>query len=65
MIEAFTAAAVREAELGLLARERGFSGGLMHRAAWALAASVRRLLTADGLRVQGSTVGALVGTGNN
>ncbi|HWS58025.1 MAG TPA: NAD(P)H-hydrate epimerase, partial [Actinotalea sp.] len=65
MIEAFHAADVRAAELPLLAAERGFAGGLMHRAAWALATVARRDLAARGGRVQGATVVGLVGTGNN
>ena len=36
VIEAFRADDVRAAEAPLLAAERGFSGGLMHRAATAL-----------------------------
>ncbi len=65
MREARTADHVRSAELPLLARERGFSGGLMQRAAWALAAAVRRELAADGVRVAGASVVGLVGAGNN
>ena len=65
MIEAFSAADVRAAERPLLAAERGFAGGLMHRAAWALAAAVRRELRADGVRVPGAAVAGLVGGGNN
>lgn len=68
MIEAFTAADVRAAEEPLLATERGFAGGLMHRAATALALHVRRLLRerAGGRGgVAGSTVVGLVGAGNN
>lgn len=65
MIEAFTAADVRAAEEPLLARERAFAGGLMDRAATALATTVaRRLRTARG-RVAGSTVVGLVGPGDN
>ncbi|WP_372592740.1 bifunctional ADP-dependent NAD(P)H-hydrate dehydratase/NAD(P)H-hydrate epimerase [Actinotalea sp.] len=65
MREARTADHVRSAELPLLALERGFSGGLMHRAAWALAAAARRELTADGVRPAGASVVGLVGGGNN
>ncbi|MBC7307993.1 MAG: bifunctional ADP-dependent (S)-NAD(P)H-hydrate dehydratase/NAD(P)H-hydrate epimerase, partial [Dietzia sp.] len=68
MIEAFTAVDVRAAEEPLLAAERGFAGGLMHRAATALALHVRRLLRerAGGRgRTAGATVVGLVGAGNN
>ncbi len=65
MREACTADHVRSAELPLLAQERGFSGGLMHRAAWALASAVRRALVADGIRPAGASVVGLVGRGNN
>ncbi|WP_149204245.1 bifunctional ADP-dependent NAD(P)H-hydrate dehydratase/NAD(P)H-hydrate epimerase [Actinotalea subterranea] len=65
MIEAFAAAEVRAAEEPLLACERGFTGGLMHRAATALALAVVREQRARAVRVQGSTVVALVGPGNN
>lgn len=68
MIEAFTAADVRAAEEPLLATERGFAGGLMHRAATALALQVRRVLQErSGGRgaVAGATVVGLVGAGNN
>jgi hydroxyethylthiazole kinase-like uncharacterized protein yjeF len=68
VIEAFTAADVRAAEEPLLAAERGFPGGLMHRAATALALHVRRLLRrrAGGRGgVAGATVVGLVGAGNN
>ena len=53
MIEAYTAADVRAAEAPLLAAERGFHGGLMHRAATALAGAVREELLAGGGRVAG------------
>ena len=65
MREARTADDVRTAELPLLAAERGFSGGLMHRAAWALADAVRRELASDGVRAAGASVVGLVGGGNN
>ncbi|MDO8105680.1 NAD(P)H-hydrate dehydratase [Isoptericola sp. b441] len=65
MIDAYTAADVRAAEEPLLAAERGFHGGLMHRAATALAGVVREELRARGVRVAGSSVVALVGRGNN
>lgn len=65
VIEAFTADEVRAAERPLLAAERGFAGGLMHRAATALEHAVRRELGAGGGRVAGSTVVALVGPGSN
>jgi hydroxyethylthiazole kinase-like uncharacterized protein yjeF len=65
VIEAFTAADVRAAEEPLLASERGFDGGLMQRAAWALDLTVRRELSRRVGRVPGSTVVALVGPGNN
>lgn len=64
MIEAYTAADVRAAEEPLLAAERGFSGGLMDRAAMALELAVRRELRRVG-RVAGSTVVGLIGPGNN
>ncbi|MDT0166404.1 NAD(P)H-hydrate dehydratase, partial [Actinotalea sp. AC32] len=56
---------VRAAEEPLLARERTFSGGLMDRAATALAGTVRRRLVARRGRIVGGTVVALVGPGNN
>ncbi|WP_188484689.1 NAD(P)H-hydrate epimerase [Cellulomonas carbonis] len=56
---------VRAAEEPLLAQERAFSGGLMDRAATALAGTVRRRLVVRRGRVVGSTVVALVGPGNN
>ncbi|WP_250445076.1 NAD(P)H-hydrate epimerase, partial [Actinotalea sp. C106] len=79
MIEAFTADQVRAAEAPLLAAERGFAGGLMHRAATALAlAAVHELRTLRALgpgsplrpraragTVVGATVVGLVGPGNN
>lgn len=65
MIEAYTAADVRGAEEPLLAGERGFAGGLMDRAATALAGVVREELKARGLAVAESSVVALVGRGNN
>lgn len=65
VIEAFTAADVRAAEEPLLAAERGFGGGLMHRAATALATAVRRELRARTRRVVGTAVVGLVGPGNN
>ncbi len=65
VIEAFRADDVRAAEAPLLAAERGFSGGLMHRAATALDLAVRRELRSGAGRVGGSTVVALVGPGNN
>ncbi|MCV2395521.1 bifunctional ADP-dependent NAD(P)H-hydrate dehydratase/NAD(P)H-hydrate epimerase [Actinotalea sp. M2MS4P-6] len=65
VIEAYTAADVRSAEEPLLAAERGFHGGLMHRAATALAGVVREELAARAEPVVGSTVVALVGRGNN
>jgi len=64
-MEAFSAQDVRAAEQPLLAAERGFVGGLMHRAAWALALAVRRDLQAAGVRVPGASVVGLVGPGNN
>lgn len=65
MINAFTADDVRSAERPLLAAERGFAGGLMDRAATALATAVRRELRAVTGRVRGTTVVGLVGPGNN
>ena len=65
MIEAFTADDVRAAEEPLLAAERGFAGGLMHRAATALATEVRSELRRRTGRVPGSLVVGLVGPGNN
>lgn len=65
MIEAFSAQDVRAAEEPLLAVERGFAGGLMHRAATALALAVCRELRSRGGRVAGSVVVGLVGPGNN
>lgn len=65
MIEAYGAADVRAAEAPLLERERGFAGGLMHRAATALAAAVRSELLHLRGRVAGASVVALVGAGNN
>lgn len=65
MIEAFDAAAVRAAEEPVLAAERGFSGGLMHRAATALQLSVRHALRRCTGGVTGTTVAGLVGPGNN
>lgn len=65
MIEAFSAQDVRAAEEPLLAAERGFAGGLMHRAATALALAVCRELRSRGGRVAGGVVVGLVGPGNN
>lgn len=65
VIEAYTAADVRGAEEPLLAAERGFAGGLMHRAATALAGVVRTELRARGSGVAGASVVGLVGRGNN
>lgn len=65
MITAFSADDVRAAEAPLLATERGFAGGLMDRAAAALATAVRRELRAVAGRVRGTTVVGLVGPGNN
>lgn len=65
MIEAFSAADVRAAEEPLLAAERSPSGGLMDRAATALALTVRGELRALRGRVTGATVTGLVGPGNN
>ncbi len=65
MREAFSAVQVRSAERPLLDLERGFAGGLMHRAAWALAAAARRELIDDGVRVAGASVVGLIGRGNN
>ena len=76
MIEAFGADEVRAAEAPLLATERGHAGGLMDRAATALAAAVLGELRARRGRpgrygrraaggVAGSRVVALVGVGNN
>lgn len=65
MIEAFSAQDVRAAEEPLLAVERGFAGGLMHRAATALALAVCQELRSRGGRVTGGVVVGLVGPGNN
>ena len=65
VIDAYTAADVRGAEQPLLAAERGFAGGLMHRAATALAGVVREELKARGTAVAEASVVALVGRGNN
>lgn len=65
MIEAFAADDVRAAEEPLLVAERSFSGGLMHRAATALAGGVCRELRQRRGRVAGATVVGLVGPGNN
>jgi len=65
VITAFTAEDVRNAEEPVLARERGFSGGLMHRAATALATAARRDLRRGAGRVAGTTVVGLIGPGNN
>lgn len=65
MIDAFRADDVRAAEEPLLAAERGFAGGLMHRAATALELAVRRELRLGVGRVAGATVVGLVGPGNN
>ncbi|HEY3436618.1 MAG TPA: NAD(P)H-hydrate dehydratase [Actinotalea sp.] len=65
MIHAFSAADVRAAEGPLLAAEAGFAGGLMHRAATALAAAARAELVGLNRRVAGGSVVALVGGGNN
>lgn len=65
MIEAFSAQDVRAAEEPLLAAERGFAGGLMHRAATALALAVCRELRSREGRVAGGVVVGLVGPGNN
>jgi hydroxyethylthiazole kinase-like uncharacterized protein yjeF len=65
MISAYSADDVRAAEAPLLAAEKGFASGLMHRAAVAVAGAVRRELHESGIRVPGSDVLALVGPGNN
>lgn len=65
VIEAYRAADVRAAEAPLLAAERGFHGGLMHRAATALAGVVADELRARRGQVRGASVVALVGSGNN
>ena len=65
MITGFRAEDVRAAEEPLLAGERGFSGGLMHRAATALAGVVLRELRGARGRVVGAAVVGLVGPGNN
>lgn len=70
MIEAFGAEAVRAAEEPLLAAERGFAGGLMDRAAMALAGQVLAVLRERRGRhgaggVAGARVVGLVGAGNN
>ena len=65
MREACTASHVRSAERPILEVERGFSGGLMHRAAWALAASARRELRSDGLRPAEASVVGLIGRHSN
>lgn len=65
MIEGFAAQDVRAAEEPLLAAERGFAGGLMHRAATALADVVRGDLRRRLGRVAGASVVGLVGPGNN
>ncbi|WP_313823882.1 NAD(P)H-hydrate epimerase, partial [Citricoccus sp.] len=62
MIHAYTGAAVRAAESPLLRAGQG--DVLMRRAAWGLAVGVVRELRSRG-PVAGSTVAALVGTGNN
>lgn len=62
---AYTSAQVREAEAPLLAAESGFAGGLMERAAYALAGHCARWLRESRGRVRGAVVVALVGTGNN
>ena len=65
MIEAFTAEDVRAAEQPLLAAERGFGGGLMHRAATAVEVAVRGELRRRRGVVPGSVVVGLIGPGNN
>jgi hydroxyethylthiazole kinase-like uncharacterized protein yjeF len=65
VIEAFTAEDVRAAEQPLLAAERGFGGGLMHRAATALEVAVRGELRRRRGVVPGSVVVGLIGPGNN
>lgn len=65
MIEGFSAADVRAAEGPVIARERGFAGGLMDHAAAALDVVVRRELRRRYGRVSGATVVGLVGPGNN
>ncbi|MCL3859984.1 bifunctional ADP-dependent NAD(P)H-hydrate dehydratase/NAD(P)H-hydrate epimerase [Actinotalea sp. K2] len=72
MIDARTAADVRAAEGPLLARERGFGGGLMERASFALATAVLGELAAlrgDRGRGRGGVSGArvvgLIGPGSN
>jgi hydroxyethylthiazole kinase-like uncharacterized protein yjeF len=65
VIEAYRAADVRAAEEPLLAAERGFHGGLMHRAATALAGVVMAELRSRRGAVAGASVVALVGRGNN
>lgn len=65
MIDAYRAADVRAAEEPLLATERGFHGGLMHRAATALANAVAAELRDRRGAVAGASVVGLVGAGNN
>lgn len=65
MIASYSADDVRAAEEPLLTAERGFAGGLMDRAASALATAVRRELRAVVGRVRGTTAVGLVGPGNN
>ncbi|WP_223148418.1 NAD(P)H-hydrate epimerase, partial [Actinotalea sp. JY-7885] len=64
-MDAYASADVRAAEAPLLARERGYAGGLMHHAATALARAVRQELRRVRGRVAGAGVVALVGSGNN
>lgn len=65
MIDAYRSADVRAAEEPLLAAERGFHGGLMHRAATALANAVAAELRDRRVSVAGASVVGLVGGGNN
>ena len=65
MIEAFSAADVRAAERPQLDAEADVAGGLMQRAATALAGAVRAELVAVNGRVAGGVVVGLVGAGNN
>lgn len=65
VIDAYRSEDVRAAEAPLLAAERGFAGGLMHRAATALAGVVADELRTRRGRVPGGAVVALVGSGNN
>jgi hydroxyethylthiazole kinase-like uncharacterized protein yjeF len=65
VIDAYRAADVRAAEEPLLATERAFEGGLMHRAATALAALVVAELRERRGGAAGASVVGLVGRGNN